>query len=95
MTEFNANSVTIDCTFEGSWQQPERNLRASATEPSDCGVRSGAGHIVLTEPVFSATRPVVDAMILRTSAVHSQFDPQALRNVYLLLSEDPVRALNV
>ena len=77
MTEFNANSVTIDCTFEPGGNNLSENLRRIRDEAEDA-VRSGAGHIVLTDQFSDATR-VAMPMILATSAVHSQLTRKGLR----------------
>ncbi len=76
---FNAPCVTIDCTFpvnapSGALRDDLNRIRAEAEE----AVRSGAGHIVLTDQGVSETR-VAMPMILATSAVHSHLTAQGLR----------------
>ena len=73
---FNADMVTIDCTFEPG-QSLDAALRGIRAEAEDA-VRSGAGHIVLTDHMSSADR-VAMPMILATSAVHSHLTRQGLR----------------
>ncbi|AXI48465.1 glutamate synthase large subunit [Sulfitobacter sp. SK012] len=74
---FNADVVTIDCTFEpgtGSLSAGLSRIRAEAED----AVRSGAGHLVLTDQNSSAGR-VAMPMILATSAVHSNLTRKGLR----------------
>ena len=77
MSEFNANSVTIDCSFEPGGGSLSDGLRRIRDEAEDA-VRSGAGHIVLTDQ-FSGEGRVAMPMILATSAVHSQLTRKGLR----------------
>ena len=77
MSEFNANSVTIDCSFEPGGGNLSDGLRRIRDEAEDA-VRSGAGHIVLTDQ-FSGEGRVAMPMILATSAVHSQLTRKGLR----------------
>ena len=77
MGEFNADSVTIDCTFEPGGSNLNDGLRRIRDEAEDA-VRSGAGHIVLTDQ-FSGEGRVAMPMILATSAVHSQLTRKGLR----------------
>ena len=77
MGEFNADSVTIDCTFEAGGSNLNEGLRRIRDEAEDA-VRSGAGHIVLTDQ-FSGEGRVAMPMILATSAVHSQLTRKGLR----------------
>jgi glutamate synthase (NADPH/NADH) large chain len=77
MSEFNADSVTIDCTFEPGGSNLNEGLRRIREEAEDA-VRSGAGHIVLTDQ-FSGEGRVAMPMILATSAVHSQLTRKGLR----------------
>ncbi|EEB86303.1 glutamate synthase large subunit [Roseobacter sp. GAI101] len=77
MSEFNADAVTIDCTFEAGGGNLNEGLRRIRDEAEDA-VRSGAGHIVLTDQ-FSGESRVAMPMILATSAVHSQLTRKGLR----------------
>jgi len=76
---FKSEMVQIDCTFPagghgGSLQGALERVRAEAED----AVRSGAGHIVLTDHLASETR-VGMPMILATSAVHSWLTRKGLR----------------
>lgn len=75
--QFNAPLAEIDCSFdpsEGSLSLALERIRAEAEE----AVRSGAGHLVLTDQYSDATR-VAMPMILATSAVHSHLTRKGLR----------------
>jgi glutamate synthase (NADPH) large chain len=77
VTEFNAPLADIDCSFDpakGSLSQALERIRAEAED----AVRSGAGHLVLTDQYSDATR-VAMPMILATSAVHSHLTRKGLR----------------
>ena len=74
---FDAALVEIDCSFEpgqGALSAALARIRAEAEE----AVRSGAGHIVLTDQHSNAEK-VAMPMILATSAVHSHLTRQGLR----------------
>ncbi|KKK52759.1 hypothetical protein LCGC14_3101680, partial [marine sediment metagenome] len=76
---FNAPMVEIDCTFApgqgfGTLLAALRRIRNEAED----AVRSGAGHIVLTDQHASADKAPMP-MILATSAVHSWLTKQGLR----------------
>ncbi|MFD2738329.1 glutamate synthase large subunit [Sulfitobacter aestuarii] len=74
---FKAALVTIDCTFEpgtGSLNSGLARIRAEAED----AVRSGAGHLVLTDQGSGEAR-VAMPMILATSAVHSHLVRKGLR----------------
>ncbi len=73
---FNSDVVTIDCTFApgGDLNGALGRIRAEAED----AVRSGAGHIVLTDHM-SADGKVAMPMILATSAVHSHLTRNGLR----------------
>ncbi|APE42029.1 glutamate synthase subunit alpha [Sulfitobacter alexandrii] len=76
-THFNADVVTIDCSFapgEGSLSAGLKRIRAEAED----AVRSGAGHLVLTDHL-SGKDKVAMPMILATSAVHSHLTRKGLR----------------
>ncbi len=72
---FNAELVEIDCSFEtGTLSAGLQRIRAEAED----AVRSGAGHIVLTDQHSGEAR-VAMPMILATSAVHSHLTRKGLR----------------
>ncbi|GAB5439308.1 glutamate synthase large subunit [Falsiruegeria mediterranea] len=74
---FDAALVEIDCSFEagqGALNAALARIRAEAEE----AVRSGAGHIVLTDQHSNAEK-VAMPMILATSAVHSHLTRKGLR----------------
>ncbi|MGR3761167.1 glutamate synthase large subunit [Roseobacteraceae bacterium NS-SX3] len=73
----NAPLAEIDCTFEpgqGALNAALARIRAEAEE----AVRSGAGHIVLTDQYSDADK-IAMPMILATSAVHSHLTRKGLR----------------
>lgn len=75
--QFNAPLAEIDCTFapgRGALNAALERIRAEAEE----AVRSGAGHIVLTDQYSDASK-VAMPMILATSAVHSHLTRKGLR----------------
>jgi glutamate synthase (NADPH/NADH) large chain len=75
--EFNADVARIDCTFakgKGALQAGLERIRAEAED----AVRSGAGHIILSDKDVSETR-IGMPMILATSAVHSHLTRKGLR----------------
>ena len=74
---FNADMVTIDCTFEPGAANLNEGLKRIRAEAEDA-VRSGAGHIVLTDHM-SGEDKVAMPMILATSAVHSHLTRKGLR----------------
>ncbi len=77
MGEFNAEVASIDCTFakgKGALQAGLERIRAEAED----AVRSGAGHIVLSDEGVSEDRTGMP-MILATSAVHSHLTRKGLR----------------
>ncbi|MEL7256859.1 MAG: glutamate synthase large subunit, partial [Pseudomonadota bacterium] len=77
LESFNAETAVIDCTFEagkGALQAGLRRIRAEAED----AVRSGTGHIVLTDQNVNETR-IGMPMILATSAVHSHLTREGLR----------------
>ncbi|MEH6829989.1 MAG: glutamate synthase large subunit [Sulfitobacter sp.] len=77
MSHFNADKVTIDCTFEVGGSNLNNALLRIRAEAEDA-VRSGAGHIVLTDQM-SGEGKVAMPMILATSAVHSHLTRKGLR----------------
>ncbi|PRY91660.1 glutamate synthase large subunit [Donghicola tyrosinivorans] len=73
---FNAELIEIDCTF-----MPGADLRTELSRiraEAEDAVRSGAGHIVLTDHLQNAEK-VAMPMILATSAVHSHLTRKGLR----------------
>ncbi len=77
LESFNADAAVIDCTFEagkGALQAGLQRIRAEAED----AVRSGTGHIVLTDQNVSETR-IGMPMILATSAVHGHLTREGLR----------------
>ena len=77
VSEFTAPLAEIDCSFdpaEGSLSQALERIRAEAED----AVRSGAGHLVLSDQYSDANR-VAMPMILATSAVHSHLTRKGLR----------------
>ncbi|WP_299704818.1 glutamate synthase large subunit [uncultured Tateyamaria sp.] len=77
ITQLNADLVEIDCTFEPGQGALSAGLTRIRAEAEDA-VRSGAGHIVLTDQHSDADK-VAMPMILATSAVHSHLTRQGLR----------------
>jgi glutamate synthase (NADPH/NADH) large chain len=77
LSHFNADKVELDCTFEAGPGNLNKALMRIRAEAEDA-VRSGAGHIVLTDQHSSADK-VAMPMILATSAVHSHLTRQGLR----------------
>lgn len=76
-TQFNAELATIDCTYEAGEGTLNTNLTRIRAEVEDA-VRSGAGHIVLTDQHSGEDR-IAMPMILATSAVHSHLTRKGLR----------------
>ncbi|WP_415401118.1 glutamate synthase large subunit [Tateyamaria sp. SN3-11] len=74
---FNADLVEIDCSFEAGTGALSAGLARIRDEAEDA-VRSGAGHIILTDQHSDAGR-VAMPMILATSAVHSHLTRKGLR----------------
>ena len=77
MRHFGARVAVIDCTFEAGRGALSAGLQRIRDEAEDA-VRSGAGHIVLTDQKQEETR-IGMPMILATSAVHSGLTKQGLR----------------
>ncbi|MEE3359239.1 MAG: glutamate synthase large subunit [Pseudomonadota bacterium] len=76
---FNAESVEIDCTFPvGAGQSALREALARIRNEAEDAVRSGAGHLTLTDHHASAAK-IGMPMILATSAVHSHLTRKGLR----------------
>ncbi len=74
---FNADVVEIDCTFAAGLGNLSAGLKRIREEAEDA-VRSGAGHIVLTDHLSNAEK-IGMPMILATSAVHSHLVRNGLR----------------
>ncbi|QBY02023.1 glutamate synthase large subunit [Rhodophyticola sp. CCM32] len=79
LAQFGDSVVTIDCSFpadggQGALREGLHRIRAEAED----AVRSGAGHIVLTDR-FQGDTQVAMPMILATSAVHSWLTRHGLR----------------
>ncbi len=77
LPQFNAELGVIDCTFapgKGALQAGLERIRAEAED----AVRSGAGHLVLTDQGVSEER-IGMPMILATSAVHGHLTRKGLR----------------
>ena len=74
---FNADMITIDCSFEPGGSNLNDGLARIRAEAEDA-VRSGAGHIILTDQMSGEGR-VAMPMILATSAVHSHLTQKGLR----------------
>jgi glutamate synthase (NADPH/NADH) large chain len=74
---FNAGVTEIDCSFTPGKNALHEALERIRAEAEDA-VRSGTGHIVLTDQAVSATR-IGMPMILATSAVHSHLTRKGLR----------------
>ncbi|MGB3245438.1 MAG: glutamate synthase large subunit [Sulfitobacter sp.] len=74
---FNAELATIDCTFAPGEKNLNEGLARIRAEAEDA-VRSGSGHIVLTDQKSGEGR-VAMPMILATSAVHSHLTRKGLR----------------
>ncbi|QFT94923.1 Glutamate synthase [NADPH] large chain precursor [Roseovarius sp. THAF9] len=79
----NADVCEIDCTFEAGTGALRNGLERIRAEAEDA-VRSGAGHIVLTDQGVSETR-IAMPMILATSAVHSHLTRKGLRTFTSLM----------
>ncbi|MEQ9260189.1 MAG: glutamate synthase large subunit [Roseovarius sp.] len=77
MREIEGDVVEIDCTFEPGENALRNGLERIRAEAEDA-VRSGAGHVVLSDTGVSETR-VGMPMILATSAVHSHLTRKGLR----------------
>ena len=76
---FNADLVEIDCTFEeAAGENALRDALESIRQRAEDAVRSGAGHLVLTDQHQNENRVAIP-MILATSAVHSWLTRKGLR----------------
>ena len=76
-SNFNADVKEIDCSFPPGMGNLSKGLEAIRAEAEEA-VRSGAGHIVLTDHL-SGPDKVAMPMILATSAVHSHLVRKGLR----------------
>ena len=77
VSAFNADMTEIDCTFASGPNALGEGLARIRAEAEDA-VRSGSGHIVLTDQSSNEGR-VAMPMILATSAVHSHLTRKGLR----------------
>ncbi|SLN18202.1 Glutamate synthase [NADPH] large chain precursor [Roseovarius litorisediminis] len=77
MRQFNADVTEIDCTFESGRGALQKGLARIRAEAEDA-VRSGAGHLVLTDQYLGESK-IGMPMILATSAVHSHLTRKGLR----------------
>ena len=77
VSAFNADMTEIDCTFASGPNALGEGLARIRAEAEDA-VRSGSGHIVLTDQSSDEGR-VAMPMILATSAVHSHLTRKGLR----------------
>src|SRR6056297_738796 len=77
MRQFQGDVVEIDCTFDMGQGALKAGLERIRAEAEDA-VRSGAGHLVLTDQHLGEAR-VGMPMILATSAVHSHLTRKGLR----------------
>jgi glutamate synthase (NADPH/NADH) large chain len=77
LRNFVADVVTIDCTFPAGETNLNAALMRIRAEAEDA-VRSGAGHLVLTDQHSEADK-IAMPMILATSAVHSHLVRKGLR----------------
>ncbi|MEX1236148.1 MAG: glutamate synthase large subunit [Roseovarius sp.] len=77
MEQFNADVGHIDCTFAPGPNALQEGLTRIRAEAEDA-VRSGAGHLVLTDQAAGEER-IGMPMILATSAVHSHLTQKGLR----------------
>jgi glutamate synthase (NADPH/NADH) large chain len=75
--QFGESVAFIDCTFAPGQGALSKGLERIRSEAEDA-VRSGAGHLVLTDENQSETKLAMP-MILATSAVHSGLTKQGLR----------------
>ena len=76
---FNAEHFIIDCTFPADGKQDAlREALERIRHAAEDAVRSGAGHLILTDQGQNEDR-VAMPMILATSAVHSWLTRQGLR----------------
>ncbi|MBS0126423.1 glutamate synthase large subunit [Thetidibacter halocola] len=76
---FNAPSIEIDCTFAaGGKPNALRDALSRIRAEAEDAVRSGTGHIILTDEHCSPDK-VAMPMILATSAVHSHLTRKGLR----------------
>jgi glutamate synthase (NADPH/NADH) large chain len=77
--QFNAPMTRIDCTFPaGGGQNALRDALHRIRAEAEDAVRSGAGHLVLTDQEQGVDK-VAMPMILATSAVHSWLTKKGLR----------------
>ena len=76
---FKTDVINLDCTFEkGAGKETLQAQLSRIRKEAEDAVRSGAGHIVLSDQNIDKSR-VAMPMILATSAVHSHLTRQGLR----------------
>ena len=76
---FKADVINLDCTFaKSAGKETLQTQLGRIREEAEDAVRSGAGHIVLTDQNIDESR-VAMPMILATSAVHSHLTRKGLR----------------
>ena len=76
---FNSDMVSIDCTFDPSvGENALRDALERIRSEAEDAVRSGAGHLVLTDTASGKGNTAMP-MILATSAVHSHLTRRGLR----------------
>ncbi|SFA90245.1 glutamate synthase (NADPH) large subunit [Poseidonocella pacifica] len=78
VANFDSDVVEIDCTFAPGVENALMEGLARIRHEAEDAVRSGAGHIILTDEHQGETK-VAMPMILATSAVHSHLTRKGLR----------------
>ncbi|MBV1865779.1 MAG: glutamate synthase large subunit [Rhodobacteraceae bacterium] len=78
MEHFGENVTTVDCTFERGDENGLRTALDRIRAEAEDAVRSGSGHLILSDRYQGADRVPVP-MILATSAVHSWLTRAGLR----------------
>ena len=78
MERFDKNVTTVDCTFERGDENGLRTALDRIRAEAEDAVRSGSGHLILSDRFQNADRVPVP-MILATSAVHSWLTRAGLR----------------
>ena len=76
--QFADKAAVIDCTFDGNAEHGLRDATLRVRAEVEDAVRSGTGHIVLTDKAQDDSR-VAMPMILATSAVHTWLTQKGLR----------------